>query len=680
MLQVSFNIISTHLKDDTSLEQKNNIEFQTNQKEYMIKSETRTPNTLKDLSVHGIIGSLASTRKRDILVLLRRRGPKCLSKWLNHCISSILDGIKVHYFVDKTQGATICFNQFELSGTNHLSSGVLPNPIQKLVGVDCGGLFLSQRKYAIEIIERAGMSSWVANVGLPLRSRYTHPPPAETRCLLVNLTLCTQIVVGMVSITKLFHIIDCCFILQVAICNVHVRHGLLMLVPEIIEVLGGMVEELEEARQRLVNEINKPPRGKRTRSGVAPPLATRATNAAWPRKGVTAPEQADTSLRESMHFPVHEQGVFNNNNITKWKNDVCVLFCLCAPGLSPGDTCHLSPATETSGIATSATEEIHSVTPGLPSSTTIATPVYRRDAQSNFPSILAVSVPFNMNVTGPTLSSDAATHAEDIHRDDMTTEGIDVPIRSEHNDPVRLSSFTMEVEELLSDFRSSPTTPASGRSRKCIPVSIGSVHNEDVEPDSLSTAAIDFDEIDLVDELDHPFILSGGKENPFTYLSSRSAKQAGMDGSASTVTGKIKPPHLCVISGTKLFLGHGHLKYEFHVFVDDGSLISEILIDHALVQKEIGFSPAEVTTALDFSYSKRVSDMKATLKCFQKFLINFEGTMFVQLNGESPILVATDMNQGCPASDAWLLLKRLEPCTSSRSHYLHHPETISLSP
>lgn len=38
---------------------------------------------------------------------------------------------------------------------------------------------------------------------------------------------------------------------------------MLMLVPEVIEVLGGMVEELEEARKRLVNEINKPPRGKR---------------------------------------------------------------------------------------------------------------------------------------------------------------------------------------------------------------------------------------------------------------------------------------------------------------------------------------------------------------------------------------------------------------------------------
>lgn len=60
---------------------------------------------------------------------------------------------------------------------------------------------------------------------------------------------------------------DCCCILQVAICNVHVRHGILMLVPEVIEVLGGMVEELEEARKRLVNEINKPPRGKRYDEG-----------------------------------------------------------------------------------------------------------------------------------------------------------------------------------------------------------------------------------------------------------------------------------------------------------------------------------------------------------------------------------------------------------------------------
>lgn len=41
----------------------------------------------------------------------------------------------------------------------------------------------------------------------------------------------------------------------------HIRHGLFMLVPEAFEVLGGLVEEMEAARQRLVEEVNKPPRG-----------------------------------------------------------------------------------------------------------------------------------------------------------------------------------------------------------------------------------------------------------------------------------------------------------------------------------------------------------------------------------------------------------------------------------
>lgn len=49
--------------------------------------------------------------------------------------------------------------------------------------------------------------------------------------------------------------------MQIVVSNVQVRHGLLMLVPETIQVLGGMVEELEEARKRLVIEVNKPPRG-----------------------------------------------------------------------------------------------------------------------------------------------------------------------------------------------------------------------------------------------------------------------------------------------------------------------------------------------------------------------------------------------------------------------------------
>lgn len=36
-----------------------------------------------------------------------------------------------------------------------------------------------------------------------------------------------------------------------------------MLVPETIEILWGLVEQLDAARKRLVDELNKPPRGRR---------------------------------------------------------------------------------------------------------------------------------------------------------------------------------------------------------------------------------------------------------------------------------------------------------------------------------------------------------------------------------------------------------------------------------
>jgi hypothetical protein len=50
---------------------------------------------------------------------------------------------------------------------------------------------------------------------------------------------------------------------QVVIRNVHIRRGLLMLVPEVIKILGGVVDYLEAVHDRLVSEVNKPPRGKR---------------------------------------------------------------------------------------------------------------------------------------------------------------------------------------------------------------------------------------------------------------------------------------------------------------------------------------------------------------------------------------------------------------------------------
>lgn len=49
-----------------------------------------------------------------------------------------------------------------------------------------------------------------------------------------------------------------------------------------------------------------------------------------------------------------------------------------------------------------------------------------------------------------------------------------------------------------------------------------------------------------------------------------------------------------------------------------------IVVSLQVVQKGIGYSPDEVTTALVSSDMKRVSDMKETLREFQVFLVNFE--------------------------------------------------------
>ncbi|CAK9183204.1 unnamed protein product [Ilex paraguariensis] len=180
----------------------------------------------------------------------------------------------------------------------------------------------------------------------------------------------------------------------------------------------------------------------------------------------------------------------------------------------------------------------------------------------------------------------------------------------------------------------------------------------------------------MVDTVEQTFILSGNREIPFTYLASLSAKWAAMKDKAPSVQGKIK----CFLTGVKGFQYKQRTKFELRVYIDDGSLISEMLIDHHVVLKGIGHSPEEVTAALASSDKKKVSDMKETLKQFQSFLVNFEGTMLVQLNEASSVPIAIDMNQGCPAPDAWLLLRRLK--SSNFAQPQQHPimDPIELSP
>lgn len=55
-----------------------------------------------------------------------------------------------------------------------------------------------------------------------------------------------------------------------------------------------------------------------------------------------------------------------------------------------------------------------------------------------------------------------------------------------------------------------------------------------------SDAISDPKDVHMVDEFEHPLILSGDREIPFTYLASLSAKWAAMKEKAPSVQGKVK--------------------------------------------------------------------------------------------------------------------------------------------
>ncbi|EPS59617.1 hypothetical protein M569_15188, partial [Genlisea aurea] len=410
---------------------------------------------------------------------LERMGLRLRREWMSSCLHALESSVNGFLGMDDAMKAKLCFGQFIQSDMNYCGAGVLPPNVRSLHLVDLKGPFVLQ---VDEIV----------NISYPLRGRYQNAASGLKRCLKLSMTDGVQRVFGM----EYRPIKDLEVLapsgLKVAICNVNVRRGLLMLVPEVVQVLGGSVEELEAAKRRVVDEVNKPPRGKRNRTGVAPPLATRATLAAWPA---------------SDQVPVDSP-----------RNDSRVL-----PNDRPTERINLG--------------------------------------------------------------------------------SVDLPIGGEVN--ASSSAVAMETEE---------TSMVSGSEQS---------HFEAV---------------------------------PFTYLASLSAKFATTEqGRSFSVRGTIK----CFITGVKGFQYKERERYELRVYVDDGSLISEILIDHNVVQNGIGFSPQEVTNALSSSDTRRESEMKRILKQFQIFLINFEGRMVMEMNKSSPVPVAIEMRQGFPASDAWLLLKRL---------------------
>ncbi|MBA0639265.1 hypothetical protein Goklo_022308 [Gossypium klotzschianum] len=473
---------------------------------------------------------------------LLRMGLKLRREWLDSCVQGLESSVPRFSTLDASAKSKLCFQQFLFSDMNYSGGGILPSNVDSMHLVDLKGPFVLQ---VDEIV----------NISCQLKGRYQETPSGIKRCLKLSMTDGVQRVFGM----EYRPIKDLQVLapagLKVAICNVHIRHGLLVLVPESLQILGGVVEDLEAARQRLVTEVNKPPRGKRTKSGVVPPLATRATLAAWPPNGVNAVEPTNNLISQN-------------------------------------------------------------------------------------------SAPLRADERGATLVSSSTVTLR-------ATENPTAHMGGANAVPNSSSDVALDVERMHIDS---------------VPIS-----RENATSNSNSSIVPDDELVHIVDVVEHPLILSGDREVPFTYLASLSAKWAAIKDKATQVQGKIK----CFLTGVKGFRYKQRTTYELLCYVDDGSLISEILIDHNVVQKGIGHSPQEVTSALSSSDKQKVSGMKEIMRQFQAFLAHFEGMMLVEINKTSSLPIAKEMTQGCSASDARLLLRRLKPPPRTPEHRSSDPIEIS---
>ncbi|RVW52536.1 RecQ-mediated genome instability protein 1 [Vitis vinifera] len=507
--------------------------------------------------------------------------------------------------LDVAGKAKLCFEQFLCSDMNYSGAGVLPQNVDSMHLVDLAGPFVLQ---VDEIV----------NISAPLRGRYQNAASGIKRCLKLSMTDGIQRVFGMeYRPIKDIEVLAPAG-LKIAICNVNIRHGLFH--------VGAL----------------------RTKNGVVPPLATRATLAAWPSSGVGVFGRTNSSTSQgATPFQAHDHGMVFVVSLTAstaywfvgWESVLQLLpicphpFFLrcharaCATSVAPGI-----------GVNERSTEEFNVA-------------VRRENAVPN-PSSNNVMVVEEVDMVTDSIASAAVSND--------TGERM----REEHTVPVCR-------DNAVPNLSSNAVSDAAEVHMVAVPIT-----GENDVPNSSHNAVSDVEEIPMVDEADHPLILTGEREIPFTYLASLSAKWAGRKEKAPFVQGKIK----CFLTGVKGFQYKQRTTFDLRVYVDDGSLISEILIDHNVAQQGIGYSPKEVTAALASSDVKIVSGMKDTLKQFQIFLANFEGTMVVEINETSPLPIALEMVQGCPASDAWLLLRRLKSFTSIQAPRNSPLEPIDLSP
>ncbi|KAM6559165.1 hypothetical protein CsatA_028404 [Cannabis sativa] len=563
---------------------------------------------------------------------LQGLGLRLKREWLDACVQGLERSVPGFEGLNVDVKAKLCFERFLVSDMNQFGGGLLPENVHSLHLVDLPG------RYVLQVDE-------IVNISCPLKSRYQKAAPGIKRCLKLSMTDGVQRVFGMEyrPIKDLDALSPAG--LKVVICNVHVRHGLLMLVPETFEVLGGLVQVMEAARQRLVDEVNKPPRGIRNREH--PPLRTRATLAAWSSSNDhVAGNNHNTTSDFRTPLQVHQAAATHVNTNQRMEEDI--------PGRVNEENYNPNPSANVHDVEESPDTY---VAPGNVAGERIEEELSGRVSGENFSRNPSANVTFGED------GSPAPASAESVisKAPRSVVAGIE-HLHMNSIDPnsasgLRPTGQSSDVASVM-DETDTDTVPPTTRYPMCDPYLND---NEDTV---------------MADLVQHPLILSGAREPPFTYLSSLSAKLAAMTERVHSVKGMIK----CFLTGVKGFQYREKATYDLRVFVDDGSLIKEIRIHHNLVQKLIGHSPQEVMAALASPDTGIVNNIKEALRNFQNFLASFEGKMLIEMHEHHEHPVAVEMNVGCPESDALLLLRRVKSSFSSPQTRSLPVDPIDLSP
>lgn len=506
----------------------------------------------------------------------------------------------------------------------------------------------------------------ISDIGAPLRDRYHERGAGISRCLKLSMTDGVQRVIGIEyqPITALRNLFPAGF--KICVRNVFVRRGVFLLSCESVEIIGGLVQRLEEARLRAVHEVNKPARGNRNLRGQTgdSSLIDWATAAAWPRNTNGANPAAAVPIPPDTP---------SGHSVQPLQPTAASIFQSFATQGQPPHSVQASqlPDTDTNGrhgLHVSHTEtRLHaSLQQGAP-----AVVPTRSETRSNVPvqqvapaaGPMRTETRLNVTVQQSTSAVGSTVQSLEVRRKQTTIPWVQ---KSMNDAGLQESGSRMQTK-----------APGSHGTQQRV-LEQNTTHDRFAPPSGMQTPMnLDSDE-DEFESLSVPprrHNTPAFSEEPFTYLALLKEKLSADHGYNGAV-GKIK----CVLTGVKDFQYKDCDEFTLIVHIDDGSLVTEALIHHDVVQKMVGFSPKEVNSSLAKSNSQESREMKSNMKRFQLFLKKFEGLVHVQYKQSLGMPVISHMEEGVTHTDLAALQNRVGKDSLRQRGPKIKPEFIDVSP